>query len=267
VSKGADETRPTPEAIEAALGRARAFAAMQDDALARTRLVVALGEDSPDALRRWLTEPAGSVDALHVLVLLDEARALGSPDAERAVRTLEAEQLEDGSWAPEPGAGEEARIAATGLAAGLLARTVCARPAPLRRAGDFLAARFRPERVQDGRFGLLSAYACWLANARPDLADAGLQWCGREWERGLRSGRLAPASAARVLVLCDAVTLPGARVAHEDLLRSLLSTQCDDGGWLAEGPTPDRVDATAAAVRVLRRPLAGPRAPRHVDPS
>jgi hypothetical protein len=186
-----------------------------------------------------------------VLALLAEARALGAREAALAVRALEEAQDEDGAWGSfaESPADEQPRLVLSGIVAGLLARTDCARPAPLRRAGAWLAARWGPERVQDGDFGRIAGYACWLANANPELADAGLQWCGREWERAFRSGRMDALQAARVLVLADAPTLPGARLGADEIVLSLLAAQGPEGGW----PTgAGRLEATAEAVVALR---------------
>jgi len=240
----------TEAGVEAALERARRFAAAagDDDALERVRLAGALGDAPRAALLAALPAPDSLAGALRTLAVLAEARALEAPAAEAAVRELEGRQEAGGAWAAS--GCEGARLVVTGLAAGLLARTAFARTAPLQRAGRWLAERWGPERVQDGDFGRIAAYSCWLANANPALADAGLQWCGREWERGLRSGRLDAARAARVLVLADAPTLPGARVTSSELLLSLLAAQAPDGGWPTSGGS--RVAATAEALVALR---------------
>lgn len=243
----------TADGVEAARARARAYAAAEPagEPLERVRLVAALGGDGGrTALLAALPAPDSVDAALRVLVLLVEAHALDAPAAERAVRALEGGQRDDGAWSAE-GAGEQAELVTTSLAAGLLARSAFARPAPLRRAGTWLAARWAPERVRDGDFGRLLGYACWLANANPELADAGLQWCGREWERAFRGGRLDATAAARVLVFADAPTLPGARLAPEELLRGLLAAQASDGGWPAAAGH-DRVRASAEALVALR---------------
>jgi hypothetical protein len=239
----------TADGVEAALARARAFATAtpEGDALGRARLAHALGDGSRDPLLAALPTPDALNSALRALALLVEARAHETRAADAAVRALEAAQREDGAWRGDE-ADEQATLVMTGLVAGLLARTAFARPAPLRRAGEWLTPRWGPERVQDGDFGRLAAYACWLANANPELADAGLQWCGREWERAFRTGRLDAAQAARVLVVADAPTLPGARLGPDEVLLSLLAAQAPDGGWGAG----DRVAATAEAVVALR---------------
>jgi hypothetical protein len=242
----------TEDGVEAARARARGFAASvpEPDALERMRLAHALGDAPRDALVAALPAPGSLATALRALALLAEARALSLSVADRAVRAVEAAQRADGALAADD-AGEQAALVTTGIAAGLLARTAFARPAPLRRAGAWLAARWGPERVQDGDFGRLAGYACWLANANPELADAGLQWCGREWERAFRTGRLDAAQTARILVLADAPTLPGARLAPSEIVLSLLARQAPGGGWPGAGGAPT-LSATAEAVVALR---------------
>ncbi|MEB2344188.1 MAG: hypothetical protein OZ948_05565 [Deltaproteobacteria bacterium] len=242
----------TAGGLEAAFERARAFAAAarEGDPLERARLAQLLGEAPPEALLAVLPAADTPAAALRALALLAEAGALDRSAADPAVRAIEAAQRSDGAFAAG-GAGEQAALVTTGIAAGLLARSAFARPAPLRRAGAWLSARWAPERVKDGDFGRLAAYAGWLANANPEIADAALQWCGREWERGFRSGRLGAAQAARVLLLADAPTLPGARLAPGEIAPALLAAQEGDGGWPAAGGG-DRVAATAEALAALR---------------
>ena len=66
-------------------------------------------------------------------------------------------------------------------------------------------------------------------------SDAILQWCGRELERGYRAGAFDAVRTARVLVDCDAPSLPGARLAAGELVAALLGEQAPDGGWPAAG--------------------------------
>lgn len=241
----------TAGGLAAAFDRARAFAAVHEgDPLERVRVAQLLGDAPREALLAVLPAPHTLVAALRGLALLAEAGALGATAADAAVRAVEAAQRADGAFAAD-GAGDQAELVTTGIAAGLLARTAFARPASLRRAGAWLVARWRPEQVKDGDFGRLAAYTGWLANANPEIADAALQWCGREWERGFRSGRLDAAQAARVLLLADAPTLPGARLAPDEIASSLLATQAGDGGWPAPAGS-DRVAATAEALAALR---------------
>jgi hypothetical protein len=243
----------TPDPVRDAFARARRFVDARGDEQARLRLAAALGDVSSDRLEsalRW----SGVRGTLAALAALDAARALHASEVERIARWLEAAQRDDGSWAIEPDAPEAQRIVATGLLAGFLAKTSCARPASLRSAGAFLATRWGPERVQGGDFGAIAGYAHFFANTPHELSDAGLQWCGRELERGFRSGRLAAWQAARVLALCDARALPGARLGADEIVLSLLAEQAADGGWLDAGAEAAcRVAVTIDAAVALAR--------------
>ena len=76
-----------------------------------------------------------------------------------------------------------------------------------------------------------------------------------------RSGRLRSWQVARVLVLCDARTLPGARLAADEVSLSLAAEQSPDGGWLA-ADVEERVRVAVtvdAAVGLMRLGAAGPR--------
>ena len=252
--------------IDGALARARCFVAERGDALARTQLGAALGDAPRDlllgALRAGEREDGsievrgrtGLAGALLALACLDEAQALDAPEAVRVVAWLEAAQQQDGSWTSDPESPAASRVVLTGLVAGLLAKAACARPKPLRLAARFLAAQWGPERVQSGDFGAIAGFACFFANAGFELADGGLQWCGRELERAFRTGRLDALHTARVLLLCDAYSLPGARLETEDVILSLLAGQAADGGWLPETAAEElRVTATIEAAVALQR--------------
>jgi hypothetical protein len=240
------------DAVGPALARVSRFVSSRGDPLARARAAVACDGAPWRVLSDVLPEPSDFAGALRALTVLAEAGALDGADAVRAVRWLEGAQQEDGAW--EAGSHEAGRLVATGLAAGLLARSASARAATLRRAGGYLAARWGPERVQGGDFGLLAGFCCFFANTPHELSDAGLQWCGREWERGFRAGSLDPVQAARVLVLADAPALPAARVGAQELVAALLAAQQPDGGWLAPEVAPERrVEAAVEAAVALRR--------------
>ncbi|RIK90397.1 MAG: hypothetical protein DCC71_25565, partial [Proteobacteria bacterium] len=143
-------------------------------------------------------------------------------------------------------------VAAT--VAGRLARTTCVRPAVLRAAGALLAGAWSPDRVQGGDVAAIAAWAQFFANVDHELSDAGLQWCGRELERGFRTGTIAPLDAARVFAACDAQALPGARLSAEEVALSLVASQQPDGGFGSPAdPAHARVEATLDALAALRR--------------
>lgn len=250
--------------IDGALSRARGFVLECGESLDRARLAAGIGDAKREVLLAELRageRPDGSFEiagrtglagAILALACLDEGRALDAPEAARVIAWIESAQHEDGAWTPDRDVAT--RIVVTGVVAGLLAKAACARPKPLRLAGQFLAAHWGPERVQSGDYGAIAAFACFFANAGMELADAGLQWCGRELERGYRTGRLTPLQTARVLMLCDAYSLPGARLPVEDVILSLLAGQAADGGWLpAAKDAGCRVSATIEAAVAMQR--------------
>jgi hypothetical protein len=180
--------------------------------------------------------------------------ALGLTDhavPEAAVAYLAAQQAPDGGWG-SPLLPPEMRIAVTGETAGLLARTPFARESLLRRAEAFLARCYSPALLQSGDYAPLLAYAHALANVDSELADEALVWCGRELEKGWRSGRFTTAQVARVMLRARAKALPGAQIEASEVVLSLLAQQASDGGWPADAPG-DRTDATLEAVEALLR--------------
>jgi len=250
----------TPNRVDEALARARAFVAARGDERAQVRLAVALCAAPRERLLAAVRfcPPAGVGGALAVLAALDAPGGLRGGAVEPAVAWLAEAQAEDGAWSAAPAAVDTERTVMTGLLAGFLAKTSCARAATLGRAGTFLAARWRPERVE-GDFGLLAGYAHFFANAPSELADAALQWCGRALERGARSGRIRGWQAGRVLALCETASLPGSRLAPAEVVSSMLDEQEQDGGWLAGAvDSAARVavtlDATASLVRLVGSP-------------
>jgi hypothetical protein len=200
-------------------------------------------------------EPA-LAGTLEALAALGDARALVGPVAERAAAWLGAEQRADGSWGPEGAA--EARLAATGFAAGLLGRTRFVRERTLERAGDFLAGLWSRERVEEGPWRVTAAFSSFFSNVHHDLSDEALQWCGRALERGFRTGRNDAVRTARVFLLCDSSAVPGASLAPEELVRALLVEQAGDGGFAAleaggfAARAAETADAMLALVRLCR---------------
>jgi hypothetical protein len=188
---------------------------------------------------------------LRGLTWLDALGLLDHPVCERAAMWLLARQQPDGGW-QEPGADEERRIALTGEAVGLLAKTPCARASALQRGEAFLARLWSVERVQGPRYAPILAYVHALAHLQSELADEVLQWCGRELERGFRTQSFGGVAVARVFLRARARALPGASIDSSEVVATLLAAQADDGGWPAEPETPRSV-ATLEAVEALLR--------------
>jgi hypothetical protein len=197
---------------------------------------------------------------LEALAVLADLHGLTTPSAERAVDHLTRLQRQDGSWgrvdptAPETSPADD-RLFATGMLAGYAMRTPFVRPEVVDWAGRFLSDLWSPERVEGGRLASIAAFAHFFANGgAPDLSDEGLQWCGRELERGFRSGRFEAVQTLRVLFYCDARALPGATFDRVELLDRLLGEQAADGGFAALDPggPPGRVAPTIDALMAIR---------------
>ena len=234
--------------------RARDFVLAHGDALQRARAEAFFDAKQRDVVgprRRAVSDAAAAETALAVLDALGVRRG----DAvERAVEVLAAAQRDDGSWARAGREDDDARVVATAQIAGLLAKTPFARPALLHAASQFLAARWGPERVQSGDPAAIGGWAQWFANSDDELSDAGLQWCGRELERGFRTGAIDALATARVFALCDAQSLPGARLGADEVVLSLAAAQAPDGGFGAAFEAPSlRVELTLDALAALAR--------------
>ncbi len=248
------------------LERSRAFVAEHGAPLERLRAERLAGRGDTEPVRRALEAlqaPDGSFPALPGPAAADvaettrlglecfaELRVRQASALERAVGFLARRQADDGSFGPPEG-DVASRMAATGRAGAALARTPYARPALLASAGDWLAAHWSPGLVA-GSWSALAGAAAFFANAEHDVRDEALQWCGRELERGFRSGRFSAGATARVLVLCDAVSLPGAALDPGELVFRLRGEQGEDGGFGAQGASiAARVDVTLDAMRSL----------------
>jgi hypothetical protein len=259
-----------PDAIPRARERALGFVEAFGDELAKRRAGALAGRASAagvvEVLARFQLPDGGfpedpargapsSLDATRsALAALADLRALHGALVERAVAELVRAQRSDGSWAPEGDGCEGSALEATGRIAGLLARTPCVRARSPDAAADWLAARFAPERVQGFVWGPLAAYAAAFANVPHESSDAILQWCGRELERAFRAGAFDAVRTARVLLDCDAPSLPGARLDPRELVAALLREQLSDGGWPPSGGADDeRVAATLDALAGLAR--------------
>ncbi|MDJ0851167.1 MAG: hypothetical protein QNK04_22570 [Myxococcota bacterium] len=218
-----------------AVRRAADFVAGAGDALLSRWAAVLVGEGNAqgaaEAIVR-LQAPNGSFGDVaatrRVLSLLADVGASGGPVQEAAGRWLATVQDAEGYW----GEGDAAPFE-TGVLVGLLARVPTVRRSFLEAAADWLAGRFGPESVQNFQWLPLAGYAAAFANLPHDSADGILQWCGRELERGFRTEHFDAVLTARVLLWCDAPSLPGARLSGDEVARALVAQQEDDGGWPA----------------------------------
>jgi hypothetical protein len=241
-------------APSAAGARAAAFVTAHGAALDRARAEALLGIAPVEpALAALAAETAQqTLPALQRLLgVCDDLRSLHAPLVERACAQLCAVQGSDGAWSD---AAADA-VHATGMLGGYLAKTRFARVETLQAVGDFLAARWSPDLVQGFQWGNIAAYAHLFANFAHERSDEILQWCGRELERGYRTRAFDAVRTARILVICDAHALPGARLDAQELVAALRAEQTADGSWQpAAGATPPaRVEHTLDALVALLR--------------
>lgn len=243
----------TQDGVESATERARGFVASHGDPVQRAR-ATALADPAQRATLLDLLPPADTpVGAFVVLGWLDAQGVRRGAELERAVATLAAVQHDDGRWILGDERTESDEIATTAAIAGLLAKTPSVRPEVLDAVGAWLGERWSPDRAQSGDLRVIAGYAAFFANCDHELSDAGLQWCGRELERGFRTGAFDALSVARVLVACDAQGLPGSRLGAAEIVLSLVAAQADDGGFAPGGGMSQRVEATLDALAALRR--------------
>jgi hypothetical protein len=181
-----------------------------------------------------------------VVLALADLRALDSPLGRRLAEALAHVQADDGSFGTAA-SDEEERVFATGRLASALSGLRSVRRRLLDRAADFLAARFTPERMGGFAWRPLAAYTPCFTNIAHERGDEILQWCGRELERGFRARRLDAVQTARILVDCDARSLPGGKVDAREIVVALVAEQDADGGW----PSPDDAGPDARVNRSL----------------
>lgn len=239
--------------------RAAAFLDDQGDPVL-SALVRVLEEQAPpasvaEAMARARERDPSVADVLAALQLLDVIGVSMHPVAADLCRALVARQRDDGSWGDTDDA--EARIGPTGAVGAALARTPHVRSSVLAAAEAWMAARWSVERVQGGgqaAYDAILAYFSLLANVPSELADEATQWCGRELERGFRTGAFDPVATARVFLRCGAQALPGARLRAEEVLDALASAQAPDGGFGVLDALPaERVRDTLDAFVALSR--------------
>jgi hypothetical protein len=241
-------------ASRTAAERAAAFVGAHGAALDRARAEVLLGSASIEAVLVGLAGEAAQQslsDLEQLLAVCDDLRALHAPPVERACAQLGAAQRADGAWSDD--AVDVVR--ATGMLGGYLAKTRFARVETLQAAADFLAARWSPDLVKGLQWGNLAAYSHLFANFDHERSDEILQWCGRELERGYRTGGFDAVRTARILVTCDAHALPGAQLKAQELVGALQAEQGADGSWQpSPGATPSaRVEHTLDGLVALLR--------------
>lgn len=240
-------------ATAAARARAAAFVRAHGDPLAVLRADALCGEAAPDAVLERLVTPGADAPAeawLPLFAVLDEQRALRSEAMQRACAAVTPALLARDA----PGAGEalERALRRAGMLGGYLARSPYARPEVLDAVGDLLAEHFTPDLLEGFRWENVAAYAHFFANAPHEAADGILQWCGRELERGFRTRHFDALRTARVLCLCDAHALPGARIATDELVLALLTEQAADGSFGIARCAAHRVEDTLAGLAALR---------------
>lgn len=241
------------DAVQRASDRANAFVAAHGGELERRAAAHLRGSAEPAALATWLArswtppgEEAAAAELRRELGILLDVGVGSGPAVEQLCMRLSALQSVEGRW----GEGDGARFE-TGLVLGHLSRTRCARSSVLDRAADWLAADFEPGRVQGFAWAAVAAHAQAFANLAHEDADAILQWCGRELERGFRAGRFSALETARVLVWCDAAALPGAGLDPAELREGIVAEQRRDGGWPGAWGRP--VDRTWGGLVCLSR--------------
>ena len=254
---GAPEAKPRAE-VSVAMQRAAAFVEIAGDEVAIGRARALIGTQPASVVVKLLQDPgfdASVARLLRTLGILDDLCCTNAALVERACDSLTASQQSDGSWSDRDSAAEDERVFATGMIAGYLAKTPFVRQSTLDSAAGYLAARWSPDRVKGSAWGANAAYFHCFALIRHEQADAILQWCGRELERGFRTGVYDAVRTARVFALCKAHALPGSSLATTELVARILDEQMDDGGYALPGDSSQRarVSHTLDALTALER--------------
>ncbi len=198
-------------------------------------------------------DPSVLAETRRVLGVLDDLGIRDGDLLQAGCAHLARVQRDDGRWGC--GSEEDEDLFETGMILTHLAKTTSARIDMLEAAADFLSGLWSPDRVQGFAWRPLMAYAGTFSNLPHERSDEILQWCGRELERGFRAGRFDGVQTVRLLSWCDAPQLPGGRLEPAELLKSILTGQAEDGGWLEPGEASsiNRVAHTLAALVGLRR--------------
>jgi len=252
--------------VVAALARVRERVDASGDELARSYLRGLEDEAAADAFAASLRSapggaladpfdpapagpgPASTARALESLAGLGR---MDAPVVEGAAAWLMSGQGADGSFRDPSLAGEDERLELTATLCGLLARTPFVRQRTLVAAAACLEAHWSVERAQAGRLATLAGYLHALSGFPAEFADEVFQWCGRELERGYRTGAFDAPSVARVFVLCESSALPGARIAREELVEGVLAAQAPDGSFAADPTLRGTLQTATALVRLV----------------
>jgi hypothetical protein len=253
----APDANPRAE-VSAAMQRAAAFVEFAGDEVAIGRARVLIGKQPASVVVELLRDLGSEPSAgrlLRTLGILDDLHCTNAAPIERASAYLAASQQSDGSWSDRENTAEDERVFATGMIAGYLAKTPFVRQSTLSSAADYLAERWSPDRVKGSAWGANVAYFHCFALVRHEQADAILQWCGRELERGFRTGVYDAVRTARVFALCKAHALPGSGLAATELVARILDEQMDDDGYASSGDSSRRarVSHTLDALAALER--------------
>jgi hypothetical protein len=211
---------------------------------------LAARQDPRGALAPWRAgQPDARAATLTALAWLDALGLLDHAVPDAACAFLLGEQGDDGGFGAADG---DARVDATGLVAGFLAKSRAVRASRLRAAEQYLARAWSVERVQGPTYAPILGYVHFLSCCESDRADEILQWCGRELERGFRTHAFAAVDVARVFLRARSRALPGAQIDAGEVALALVTAQRDDGAWPAAHATSE-VDATLEAVEALLR--------------
>ncbi|MDJ0788843.1 MAG: hypothetical protein QNK05_18695 [Myxococcota bacterium] len=254
-------------AFERARGFVEAHAGAQEQAMARALCGLATAVEVAASIEAEL-EPDGGLPGpdpearleatTRALRCIDQLGLLAHPVVESMARFLVAAQHDDGSFGAA--ADAQARVWLTAAVGAALSRVPSVRLSVLRAAEGFAMGQWDVEKVQGGgdaaRATILATFEL-LAAMPSELSDEALQWCGRELERGFRTGAFSALEAARVFVRCGADALPGTRLGAADVMPPLLASQLEDGSFGDAERAPDeRVHDTLDALVALSR-MAG----------
>jgi hypothetical protein len=238
--------------------RSVAFIEAAGDELARCRARALVGDqpvtDVMERLADFGTAP-GIGQLLAILSIFDDLGCRDVSPVESACESLRCIQGRDGSWCESADAAEDERIFSTGMIAGYLAKTPFVRKSLLDSAAEHLASLWEPDRVKGSAWRVTAAYFHCFSLVQHDRADAILQWCGRELERGYRTKLYDVVQTARVFTLCKAHALPGSQLARAELVERLVEEQSDDGSYVPRDDSSQhaRVAHTLEALVALVR--------------